>query len=340
MARWLCLGGAGFIGSTFALHTARAGDDVCILDDLRAGGGSIDHLLSRSAKLSFVRAAIEDTAAVAQALESFRPDGIVHFAAEIDVARSVREPEFYQIANVDHTVSLLKTLQAWRRASGLAPVFVFSSTAAVYGQPDSADGNDAIRESTTTNPINPYGRTKLEVESILRKLVDQEAWRVVCLRYFNAAGAWSDEGLGECHHPETHLIPLAIDAALGLTPPVQIYGTDYPTPDGTAVRDYIHVRDLAEAHRLALHQLLSAAPPAHGLNLGTGQGASVREVFAHVADLTGSNVAPLEAPRRQGDPARLVADPALLNQWLGWKAQYSLREMIVDAWRFRVKHGA
>jgi UDP-glucose 4-epimerase len=253
-------------------------------------------------------------------------DGVLHFAALSLVGESVLEPARYFRTNVAGTVNLLDAI----RAAGV-PRLVFSSTAAVYGEPDEVP----IPETAPTRPTNPYGASKLAVDQLIGYEATAHDLSAVSLRYFNVAGASGRQG--EVHNPETHLIPLVLRAASGQGPAVSIFGTDYPTPDGTAIRDYIHVEDLADAHVLALE---AAEEPGHWVyNLGNGSGFSVREVLEAARAVVGHDIPAVEAPRRSGDPAVLVASSDRIRAELGWKAEKpQLEAMIADAWAFLQRH--
>ncbi|HUY30125.1 MAG TPA: UDP-glucose 4-epimerase GalE [Acidimicrobiales bacterium] len=310
--RILVTGGAGYIGSVVATRLLELGHTVTVLDDLSTG-----HADAVPPGATFVEGRVHD-AAVALAGERF--DGAVHLAASSLVAESIANPEKYRLNNVVGTRLLLDTLLA----SGV-PAIVFSSTAAVYGEPETVP----IDEDAPTRPVNPYGESKLAVDEMLAAEAATGRIGAVSLRYFNVAGAYA--GRGERHDPETHLVPIALQAALGTRAGLVVYGDDYPTPDGTCVRDYIHVADLAEAH---LGALASARPGAHRVfNLGNGAGFSVREVLAAVERVTGVRLEVTVAGRRAGDPAVLVASAARARRELGWTpARPSLEQMIGDAW--------
>jgi len=263
---------------------------------------------------------IADQALLAQLYAQYKPLAALHFAALIEVAESVRQPELYRHNNVDKAQVLFTGLQAL----GVTKI-VFSSTAAVYGMPHQTG---AIAEDWPLNPINPYGESKLAAERILQNMDGVDS---VCLRYFNAAGALPAAGLGEAHWPESHLIPNALLAVLGLKPePLTLYGQDYPTPDGTALRDYIHVADLAEAHARAVDYLLHGGSSTV-VNLGTGAGCSVRQVIDMIAQVTGKSVPVVAGPRRAGDPPMLVADNRKAKSLLGWQPQQGLEAIIRTA---------
>lgn len=316
MARILVTGGAGYIGAHTCLALSRAGHEPVVLDDLSAG----HEVAVRWGKL--VKADIADTRAVTRAIEEFAIDAVIHFAGAIEAGQSMRDPARFYRQNVSGSLALIDTL----RACGLRRI-VFSSSAAVYGEPRS----DLIAEDHPTQPVNVYGETKLVIERALHWMAQAGQIDYVALRYFNAAGAASEEDIGEAHAPETHLLPLAILAALGKAPPLNIFGTDYPTPDGSAVRDYVHVMDLARAHVAAVERLLQGGTSLVA-NLGTGQGHSVRDVVDCVSRLAGQPVPYVAAPRRPGDPARLVADPARAFRHLDWRPAHSdLAEIVTSA---------
>jgi UDP-glucose 4-epimerase len=316
----LVTGGAGYIGSIVATQLLAAGHEVTVLDNLERG-----HRAAVPDGATLVVADLLDRDAVNDTLEDAF-DGVMHFAALALVSESVSHPERYYRTNVGGTLNLLEAMTA----AGV-PRLVFSSTCAVYGQPDQVP----IAESAVPMPVNAYGASKLAVDLMIRDFCTATGLGAVSLRYFNVAGA--SGGLGEDHDPETHLIPNILRAALGAAPAVDIYGTDYPTPDGTAVRDYIHVGDLAVAHRLALE---GARGSEHRVfNLGNGNGFSVREVIAAAEAVTGREIRTNEAPRRPGDPAMLVAASDRIRSELGWEPEKpGLEEMVGDAWGFAQAH--
>jgi UDP-glucose-4-epimerase GalE len=266
-----------------------------------------------------------DQARLQSVLAKHRIEAVLHFAGLIAVGESMRAPELYFRANVGGTLSLLDAM----RAAGVRRL-VFSSTAAVYGDPEALP----IEEGNATAPSSPYGETKLMVERILHWEAVCHGLRWMALRYFNAAGCDADGEIGEAHDPETHLIPLLLDAALGSRGPCPIYGTDYPTPDGTCIRDYVHVTDLAGAHVRAL-QYLEAGGESAALNLGTGHGYSVREILAVAQTVTGLRIPVEEQPRRSGDTPRLVASAERARKALGWKPALSLEEILSTAWQWQ-----
>src|SRR5262245_35282142 len=298
----LIVGGAGYIGSQTAKAAAAAGLAPVVFDNLVHG----HRWAVKWGPL--VEGDLADTALVKRVIEEHHVTAVIHFAAYAYVGESVTNPRKYFRNNVAGTLSLLDAMLD----AGVRDI-VFSSTCAVYGYPDRVP----IAETEARRPVSPYGESKLMVEKVLDWYRSAYPVRFAALRYFNAAGADPDGELGEDHDPETHLIPLAIEAALGGRP-LQIFGTDYPTPDGTAVRDYIHVVDLADAHLAAL-ACLQRAPESMFVNLGTGHGHSVRQVIAAVEKVSGRKVPVTEAGRRAGDPAELVADAGLASSILGWK---------------------
>ena len=316
----LVTGGAGYIGSIVARHLLEAGNEVVILDSLERG-----HREAVPAGALLVVADLLDPAAVGEVVaDGF--DGVLHFAALALVSESVSHPERYWRTNVGGTLNLLEAM-----TDAGVPRLVFSSTCAVYGQPDEVP----IPETAPPRPINSYGASKLAVDEMIGQFSSAHGLGAVSLRYFNVAGAHGE--LGEDHEPETHLIPNILRAALGQNPHVQIYGTDYPTPDGTAVRDYIHIDDLAAAHLLALEAARSGE---HQIfNLGNGSGFSVREVIAATEKVTGAEIPTREADRRPGDPPMLVAASDKIRSQLGWKPHKAgLEQIVADAWEFARAH--
>lgn len=317
--RLLVTGGAGYIGSVVTRLLLDAGHSVVVLDDLRTG-----HTAGLAPEATFVRLPIAEAAQVLTPDSAF--DGIVHLAGLIAAGESVLHPERYWAVNTVGTLALLDAARAAR-----VPRFVFSSTAAVYGNPTELP----IPESAATAPTNPYGATKLAVDLALAAEANAHGLAAVSLRYFNVAGAYVRPGiaLGERHDPETHLIPLALQVAAKQRDQLMLYGDDYATADGTCVRDYIHVEDLAQAHLLAL---TTAAPNTHRIyNLGNGCGFSNRQVVEVVREVTGRPVPVEVAPRRAGDPAALVASSQRARDELGWQpAKASLADIVADAWAF------
>ena len=304
--RILVTGGAGYVGSHCAKLLNAAGHDVVVLDNLLHGHREA----VRFGPL--IEADLRDQDAIRRALEQNPVDAVIHFAALARVGESMNSPGLYFENNVNGTLNLLEAM----REQGIDKI-VFSSTCATYGIPKEVP----ISENTPQDPVSPYGETKLMVEQMLRWYDTCHGLRWASLRYFNVAGCDPDGELGEEHDPETHLIPLAIDAALGKRPPIEVFGDDYATPDGTAIRDYIHVWDLVEAHRLALGKLCEGEP-SFACNLGTGAGSSVREVLAAVAEVVGKPVPHTIGPRRAGDPPSLVAAPEKAFRILDWAPEY------------------
>ncbi len=320
MAHLLVTGGAGYIGSHALRALRRAGHTAAVIDDLRAG------VESMVGDAPLVRCDIADRRAVARAFEAHGPfDGVLHFAASLCVAESVEKPLAYYANNVNGSLALIDVaLSHGTRA------FVLSSSCATYGIPERVP----IPEDAPLAPINPYGASKAMVERILADTEAADGLRWAALRYFNAGGADPDGGIGECHEPEIHLIPSALEAACGLREQLELFGTDYPTPDGTCIRDYIHVSDLADAHVRAIEALLEGR--SLGVrNLGTGQGHSNREVLAAVERAVGRAVPVREAARRPGDPPQLVADASAFRREFGWEPRLSDLDTIVStAWQW------
>jgi UDP-arabinose 4-epimerase len=318
----LVTGGAGYIGSHACKALARAGYRPIVFDNLSRG--------HREAVRwgPLVEGDLADRARLSAALVEHRAFAVMHFAAYAYVGESVADPALYYRNNLGGTLALLEAM----REAGVAEI-VFSSTCATYGTPDAVP----IREDASQRPVNPYGETKLAIERALHWYGEAYGVRSAVLRYFNAAGADPEGEIGERHEPETHLIPRVLQAALGQRPHIDIYGTDYPTPDGTAIRDYAHVQDLALAHLCALERLRGGGGSI-AVNLGTGSGHSVREVIAAAETVSGGKVPTRAAPRRPGDPPALVADPSLAAEILGWRAQCSDLDTIIRtalAWHLR-----
>ncbi|MBV9142408.1 MAG: UDP-glucose 4-epimerase GalE [Pseudonocardiales bacterium] len=311
--RLLVTGGAGYIGSVSAARLVEAGHDVVVLDDLSTG-----HRDAVPAGCRFIQGAVEDAGPVLA--EGF--DGVLHCAARSLVAESMAQPQRYWLGNVVATVGLLEAM----RAHG-TPRLVFSSTAATYGEPTSVP----ITEEAPARPTNPYGATKLAIDHAIGSYASAHGIAAVSLRYFNVAGAYGR--YGERHTVETHLIPLILQVALGHQEKIMVFGEDWSTPDGTCIRDYIHVMDLADAHERALEQ---AVPGEHLIyNLGNGTGFSVRQVLDTCRDVTGHPIPAQCAPRRPGDPAVLIASSDRVHRELGWKPERAdLAVIIADAWEF------
>jgi len=327
MSTVLVSGGAGYVGSHAVKALAASGYDVVVYDDLSYGHAEAVERLAGAfpaRSISLVRGDILDTAAVETALRTSGANAVLHFAARLLVGESVREPLLYYRANVAGSLSVLEAMQR----TG-ASRFILSSTAATFGEPE----RTPIDEDHPQHPVNAYGETKLAVERALPHLERAFGIRWTALRYFNAAGADPDGLLGEDHQPEEHLIPRALAAILG-GPPLTVFGEDYPTPDGTCIRDYVHVADLADAHVAALRRL-EAGEPSRAYNLGNGTGMSVRQVLEAAGRAGGRAVPHTVGPRRPGDPARLVASNARAMRELNWRPRWGELSMIVEtAWRW------
>lgn len=318
--RILVTGGAGYIGSVIVSRLTARGHDVVVYDDLSRG-----HRAAVAGGVPLVDGDVRDADAVRDALLEGGCEAVVHMAALAEVAESVAEPARYRSVNVDGTAAVL----AAARATDVDRL-VFSSTAAVYGAPQ----RTPIDEDDALAPTNPYGETKLAAEELLWQARERDGLGATALRYFNACGA--DGACGEDHDPESHLVPLALRAARNNTP-IQMFDKNYPTPDGTCVRDYVHVADLADAHIAALEAL----PAVQGaFNLGTGSGDSVRAVLDAVEEVTGSTLRRESAPRRSGDPAVLVAGNRRAAERLGWRPRRSLADAVADAWEWMRAHPA
>ncbi len=325
----LVVGGAGYIGSHAAHVLRRKGYDVIIYDDLSNGRKEL------ADGFELIVGDIAESTKLAKVLA--RCDAVMDFAAHAYVGESVQNPKKYFHNNVVSSLALLDAVMESRVRK-----FIFSSTCAVYGDPVKVP----ITESNPRQPVNPYGSTKLAFENALEAYGRAYGLRFVCFRYFNAAGADENGEIGEMHDPETHLIPLIFQAAQGKRAALDIFGDDYPTEDGTCIRDYIHVTDLAEAHLLGLEYLANQAKPqsakaqstsSSAMNLGTGVGYSVKQVVAAVERITGHKVPTHITARRPGDPPELVADPSLAEKLLKWKAKRSLDEIISTAWKWAQK---
>jgi UDP-glucose-4-epimerase GalE len=318
----LVTGGAGYIGSHTVRALRRAGFEPLIFDDFSTGHRAF------ADGIPCVEGDLVNPADLERAFASAPIEGVLHFAGLALVPESHRDPGLYYRVNVGGGVNLLEAM----RRHGVRTL-VFSSTCATYGIP----ATSPIREDFPQKPINPYGETKLAFEGAMRWFGASYGLEYLALRYFNAAGAEPDEGIGENHRAETHLIPLIFDAALGRREAVTVFGTDYATPDGTCIRDYIHVSDLADAHVAAIRALLERRVPSQAVNLGTGVGHSVREVIATVRRVTGREFTVLESARRPGDPPALVADPGKAKAVLGWSAKRGLEEIVSSAWRWHAE---
>ncbi len=314
----LVAGGAGYIGSVCTEYLLDRGHEVVVFDALING-----HREAVDSRAVLIQGNLEDAAAINQAVAAHRPEGVIHFAAFIEVGESMQNPGKYFRNNVANGLNLLEACVA----NGVRKV-VFSSTAAVYGMPNQVP----IPESEPTKPINAYGESKLMFERVLYWYREIHGLQYTALRYFNAAGA--SPTYGEDHNPESHLIPLVMQAAEGKRKSIKVFGTDYDTPDGTCIRDYVHVLDLAQAHLLALQSDICGA-----FNLGSGNGHSVRAIIDAVREVTGVDFAVEEVERRPGDPARLVGDSTEARKVLGWQPQYDdVREIVRHAWAWRKAH--
>lgn len=321
--RILVVGGAGYVGSHCVFRLVQGGHDVTVLDNLSAG-----HREAVNKAAEFIECDLADFEKLRQLLTPGRYDAVMHFAAYLNVGESVQQPLMYYRNNVANTLNLLEVMK-------LANIkkLVFSSSCAVYGEPDDLP----LHEDLPKNPINPYGATKLAMEWIMRDSAIGWGLGSVALRYFNAAGAAADGSLGEDHRPENHLIPLILRVALGQSDSIQIFGADYPTPDGTCIRDYIHVEDLAEAHLLAVEGIKDGA--AEAFNVGTGRGHSVLEVIAAAREVTNHAVPTVVRPRRPGDPPALFANSDKLRVRFGWKPVYTeIEHIVASAWRWHRSH--
>ena len=320
---YLVTGGAGYVGSHLVLALVERGNRVVVVDDLRQGHRGA---LPAVAGVELVQADIADRHALRDVFAGWRFEAVFHFAALSLVGESMREPLRYCAENLSNS---LRLAEAAVEAGCLR--FVLSSTAALFGDPE----RTPIDEDARLAPTSAYGESKLMVERGLSWAEGAHGLRTACLRYFNAAGADPEGRIGEDHEPETHLIPLAIGAALGTRPPLTVFGTDYPTPDGTCIRDYVHVTDLADAHLRVLARL------EHGscrYNVGSGTGYSVREVIDAARAVTGAAIPVREDPRRPGDPPRLVATTDKARTHLGWEPEHSLEDMVRDAWAWHRAH--
>ncbi|AHF93780.1 UDP-glucose-4-epimerase [Opitutaceae bacterium TAV1] len=316
----LVVGGAGYIGSHCVRQLVAAGHRPVVLDNMVFG-----HREAVAAGIPFYVGNLGDEALVGDILEKEKIEVVMHFAAYIFVGESVNDPMKYYFNNVVSTLHLLRTMLA----KGVKK-FVFSSTAATYGIPEKMP----ITEDSPTSPINPYGQTKLDVEHALHAFAHAYGLSAAVFRYFNASGASEDGTIGEDHSPETHLIPLAIGAATGDHPPLKLFGDDYPTPDGTCLRDYIHVDDLSRAH-IAAFDKLAEPGKVFTWNLGTGTPVSVLEIIRTVEKVTGKKVPYSVAPRRAGDPPALYADSTKAQRELGWKIQYhDIGSLVASAWKW------
>jgi UDP-glucose 4-epimerase len=322
MHRILVVGGAGYVGSHMVKMLGQKGCQVTTLDNL--SNGHRDAVIHGE----FVQADLTDVKAIESIFSGCKFDAVMHFASFIEVGASVRDPAAFYRNNVANTLNLLEVMRAHSVGQ-----FIFSSTAAIFGEPEYCP----IDENHPKNPINPYGRSKLMVEQLLEDFDRAYGFKSVCLRYFNAAGADPEGLLGERHDPETHLIPLVLQAASGKRREITVFGRDYDTPDGTCVRDYIHVTDLCEAHWLALQSLMNGEG-SQFYNLGNGAGFTVQQVIDTARAVTGQKISVVTGDRRTGDPVRLVADSRLAREKLGWVPQYpDLQSIISHAWQWELR---
>jgi UDP-glucose 4-epimerase len=322
MTNILVAGGAGYIGSHTCLDLFNKGFTPIVYDNL--SNGHAEFVKWGPFEVGDIR----DRNRLDDVLRKYKPEAIIHFAAAIEVADSIKNPVAYYDNNVSGTISLLRAAQT----AGIDKI-VFSSTCATYGIPSSIP----MDESHAQAPINPYGRSKLIVEQILKDLDLYHGFRSFILRYFNAAGADPEGRIGEWHSPETHAIPIAIETALGRRPHFEVLGTDYDTRDGSCVRDFVHVLDLADAHTGAIEHLLNHGT-SHALNLGTGTGTTVKELLKSVQQITGKDFQIKYGPRRNGDSPALVADNALAKRTLGWSPRHDLKSIIGTAWNWHANH--
>lgn len=320
----LVAGGAGYIGSHVCKYLKNQGHDVLVLDNLSKGYRSF----VKWGKL--LQGDIRNRAFLNRVFSENRIDAVMHFCAFIEAGESVKDPAIFYENNTSGTLNLL---QAMMKAG--VDKFIFSSTAAVYGNPKILP----ISEESELSPINPYGRSKLMVEQMLQDFDDAYDLKSIRFRYFNAAGADPDGEIGEAHVPESHLIPLILDAAMGKREDIKLFGSDYETTDGTCVRDYIHVNDLASAHATGLNHLLSGGE-SDVFNLGSGEGYSVLQMIETAKRVTGKDFKVTRAPRREGDPDFLIADSTKALVKLGWKTKFGLEEIIRDAWNWHPKRAA
>ena len=318
MKNILVIGGAGYIGSHMVRMLAKQGYNPVVFDNLSKGHREA------VANYPFELGDLGDKARLTEVFKKYGIEAVMHFAAFAEVGESVKEPSKYYHNNVAKVLDLLDAL-----VENDIKYFVFSSTAAPFGEPV----RPKIDESHPQNPINPYGNTKLMVEKILADFDTAYGLKATALRYFNASGADDSGEIGESHNPETHLIPIVLQAAAGKRASIKMFGTDYPTPDGTCVRDYVHVNDLARAHILALEKMFKDNV-SERFNLGSGNGFSVAEIVKEAKRITGIDFTVEKAPRRDGDPAVLVADSAKAERILGWKPQYNLTRIIETAWNW------
>ncbi len=315
----LVIGGAGYIGSHMVKELLKNGNEVRVIDNLSNGHKeAVEESILRIGDFG-------DYHFLQTVFTEFIPEIIVHFAAFIEVGISMQNPHSFYKNNVSNSITLLEVMKEF----GVNKI-IFSSTAALYGMPK----EDPITENEIINPINPYGRSKYIMEQMLKELSDMKILNFVALRYFNASGASLDGDIGEAHSPETHLIPLVLKVATGERENIKVFGTDYPTPDGTAIRDYIHVDDLVSAHVLAMNYLANGGE-SDVFNCGYGKGYSVKEIIQTTQKVIGKEIAVVEEDRREGDAVSLVADSSKIKQKLGWKPKYdNLETIIKSAWNW------
>lgn len=321
ITRILVTGGAGYIGSNCAYKLLEAGHDVVVYDNLVYG-----HKESLPENAVFVEGDLSDTAKLDSVFKKHKIDAVMHFAAYAYVGESVENPRKYFQNNYVNGLNLLNATVD----NGVKNI-IFSSTCAIFGVPE----NIPITEELPKDPINPYGLAKLMFEKTLDWYDKAYGLKSICLRYFNAAGA--DFGIGEDHEPETHLIPLILQVALGKRKEIKIFGTDYPTKDGTCVRDYIHITDLSDAHILALEKLMESGK-SDRYNLGVGKGHSVKEIIEISREVTGHHILAVETGRRPGDPPVLIADSAKIKKELGWEPKHDIKDIIKSAWEWHSKN--
>lgn len=316
----LVTGGCGYIGSHFVKYLQNNSDHkIIVFDNLSRG-----HIESIDSRVKFEQIDLLNYDELKLALNKYQIDSVVHFAAFAYVGESVQDPGLYYSNNVTGSINLIKAV-----SNAKITKFIFSSTCSLYGNPI----NVPISESELTKPINPYAQTKLMIEKVLADFDSSHNLKYVALRYFNAAGADFEGEIGESHNPEPHLIPIVLQTALGKRENIKIFGDDYETPDGTCIRDYIHVYDLADAHLKAL-EYLEKGNKSDFFNLGTGDGNSVKELIDKAREITGKNIKAITAERRSGDPAILVADNKKAKEILGWNPKYKLDDIINSAWNW------
>ena len=316
----LVTGGCGYIGSHFVKYLQNNSDHkIIVFDNLSRG-----HIESIDSRVKFEQIDLLNYDELKLALNKYQIDSVVHFAAFAYVGESVQDPGLYYSKNVTGSINLIKAV-----SNAKITKFIFSSTCSLYGNPI----NVPISESESTKPINPYAQTKLMIEKVLADFDSSHNLKYVALRYFNAAGADFEGEIGESHNPEPHLIPIVLQTALGKRENIKIFGDDYETPDGTCIRDYIHVYDLADAHLKAL-EYLEKGNKSDFFNLGTGDGNSVKELIDKAREITGKNIKAITAERRSGDPAILVADNKKAKELLGWNPKYKLDDIINSAWNW------